>query len=77
MSTHPQPVNVTAQQGRLTAGVFTAGPFKGQRAITLDQGVFIPAGQAEGAEAAKGALGKVFDEMFDNILGRAHKGGAA
>lgn len=77
MQTTPQPVNVTARQGRLTAGIFTAGPFNGQRAITLDNGVFLPAGQAEGAEAAKGAFQKIFDETLGDIFGAGREAGAA
>jgi hypothetical protein len=77
MHTTTHPVTVTPRQGRLTAGVFTAGPFKGQRAIRLDDAAFLPAGQAEGHAEAKGAFGRVFAELFDDILGSKRQGGAA
>ena len=73
MQTSPQPIRITGQSGRLTKGIFTAGPFKGQRAITLDNGVFLPAGNPDPAD-------RNFSEIFDDVFGdvfRAEKGGAA
>lgn len=38
-----QPVIVTRQCAGFTTGVFHAGPFKGQRAISADGAQFLPA----------------------------------
>lgn len=68
----PQPVRVTGRHQRLTRGVFTAGPFKGQRAITLDDGIFLPAGERAPSERT---ATDVFEEVWANVFGK--KGGAA
>ena len=72
MQTPQQPVDITARVGRLTAGIFNAGPFKGQRAITLDNGVFLPAGKAPTQGFAN-----LFDDVFGPDFAAARKGGAA
>lgn len=66
-----QPVRITGQHQRLTRGVFTDGPFKGQRAITLDDGIFLPAGDRDPSERS---ATEVFQEVWADVFGK--KGGA-
>ena len=70
MQTAPQPVRITGHHGRLTIGVFMAGPFDGQRAITLDAGVYLPAGLPDPSE-------RTTSDVVNDIFGAAMKGGAA
>lgn len=77
MQTQPHPVQTTARCGRLTAGVFIAGPFRGQRAIALDDGVYLPAGKAENFEEAKASFTRTFSDLLNGFTGTDRQGGAA
>ena len=74
MQTSPQPIRITGQTGRLTSGIFTDGPFKGERAITLDNGMFLPAGAPDPSDRT---TSDVVNDIFGQVFGEAMKGGAA